>query len=103
VVIKTQFREPINFVPNVGLKEFFLVVSVGRCKFKLSEHSIGVIVQATLGGYAAEFRPVQISDQVFRFSVASRNVGFHIRKLRSFSCDLIRFSFISGQWRSQLA
>jgi hypothetical protein len=86
-VIKARFGELVNFVPDVGLKEFVLVVFIGHCKFKLSEHSIGAILQATLGGYAADFRPVLLYDRVFHFSVASRNVGFHIHKLQSFSCD----------------
>jgi hypothetical protein len=86
-VIKARFGEPINFAPDVGLKEFFLVASVGRCKLKLYEYSIGIILQATTGGYPADFRLVFLSDQVFRFSVASHNVGFHIHKLRSFSFD----------------
>jgi hypothetical protein len=34
-----------------------------------------------------DFRPQQIFDRVFKFVVVSRNVGFHIYKLRSFSCD----------------
>jgi hypothetical protein len=66
----------VNFFPIQGLKEFSLIVSVGRCKYRLSEHSIGFILQATLGGVAADFRPQQISDWVFKFVVASRNVGF---------------------------
>jgi hypothetical protein len=40
----------VNFFPIQCLKEFSLIVSVGRCKYRLSEHSIGFILQATLGG-----------------------------------------------------
>jgi hypothetical protein len=43
-VIKARFGEPVNFALDVGLKEFFLVVSVGRCKLKLSEYTIGIIL-----------------------------------------------------------
>jgi hypothetical protein len=76
--IRNRYGEPVNFFSIQGLKEFSLIVSVGRCKYRLSEHSIGFILQATLGGVAADFRPQQISDWVFKFVVASRNVGFHI-------------------------
>jgi hypothetical protein len=50
------FSEPINYVPVDGQKEFFLVASVGRCKFHLTEQCSGLPLQATLGGVAADFR-----------------------------------------------
>jgi hypothetical protein len=91
--IRARFVEPVNFFPISGLKEFFFIVSVGHCKFRLSEESIGFILQATLGGVAVDFRPTQISVRVFKFVVASRNVGFHIYNLRSFSCDQYKIFF----------
>jgi hypothetical protein len=42
------------------------------------------ILQATIGGAAADFRPKQISNRLFSFVVASRDVVFHIYKLKSF-------------------
>jgi hypothetical protein len=32
-VVRHHFGEPVNFFPVRGLKEFCLLVSVGRCKF----------------------------------------------------------------------
>jgi hypothetical protein len=55
--IRHCFDEPVNFFPRWGFSEFFLVASVGCCKYKLCENSIGLILQATLGGSAADFRP----------------------------------------------
>jgi hypothetical protein len=46
-----------------------------------------------LGGSAADFRPQKISDAVFKFVVASRNVGFHIYNLKSFACDQYQIFF----------
>jgi hypothetical protein len=83
--IRVRYGEPANHFPVHGLKEFFLIVSVGRCKFKLSEQTIGFLLQATIGGTAVDFRPQQLS--VFKFVVASCNVGFHIYNLISFSCE----------------
>jgi hypothetical protein len=85
--IRARYGEPTNHFPVHGLKEFFLIVSVGRCKFKLSEQTIGFLLQATIGGTAVDFRPQQLSDRVFKFVVASCNVGFHIYNLISFSCE----------------
>jgi hypothetical protein len=69
-----SFWEHVNFSPKHGSKEFDLLVSIGRCKYQLSVFSIGLIFQATLGGAAADFRPIQIVDRVFKFVVALRNV-----------------------------
>lgn len=64
--------------------EFLLVAAVGRCKFRLDQSSMGVILQSALGGSAADFRPKQIADRVFEFVVHSKAVGFFIYNLRFF-------------------
>jgi hypothetical protein len=91
--IRHRFREPVNSFLVKGIREFTLLVSVGRCKFRLSEHSVGLILQATMGGTATDFSPVQLSDRVFSFVVASKNVGFHIYNLRSFACEQYQVFF----------
>jgi hypothetical protein len=85
--IRARYGEPVNHFPVQGLNEFFHIVSVGRCKLKLLEKTIGFLLQATIDGSVVDFRPQQISDRAFRFVVASRNVGFHIYNLWSFSCE----------------
>jgi hypothetical protein len=85
--------EPVNFFPISGLKEFYLLVSVANCKYKLLEFSIEMILQATIGRVAADFRPQQISNRVFKFVVTSKNVGFHIYNLCSFSCEQYKIFF----------
>jgi hypothetical protein len=103
--IHARFGIPINHFPGLGLKEFFLVVSFGRCKFQLSEESVGFFIQATVGGIAADFRPQQLSARVFKFVVASRDVGFHIAGLKSFSCDNYKIFHLWGNggphWTSE--
>jgi hypothetical protein len=54
------------------------VVSFGRCIFKLNPDSVGHLLQAALGGFASGFEVLQLADRVFRFSVSSMAVGFHI-------------------------
>jgi hypothetical protein len=39
-----RFGEPVNFFPVSGLKEFLLLVSIGRCKYHLSELSVGLLL-----------------------------------------------------------
>jgi hypothetical protein len=80
---------PVNFFPLQGLREFFLVVLIGQ----LNEQSMRFLLQVTLGGVAADFRPHQLSDRVFNFIVASRYVGFHIYNLRMFACQQYKIYF----------
>ena len=82
-----RFGSPINFVSSSVSQEFFLVPSVGRCKFCLTSSSVGTILQSMLGGHSHAFQVVQLDDRVFRFSVFSKLVGFHIFNLLSFECS----------------
>jgi hypothetical protein len=63
--------------PDIPLT-FWLVISFGRCFFKLDSIAVGYLLQAALGGFAKGFNVSQLSDRVFRFSVSSKAVGFHI-------------------------
>lgn len=101
----------LNFRPGIGVQDvikskfgcfvspidqrcaFFLVASFGRCKFKLCPATVGLLLQATLGGLAEDFDVVHLSVRVFRFSVSSRLVGFHVLKLRSFECSSFKIFF----------
>jgi hypothetical protein len=64
------------------LSSFWLVVSFGRCIFKLNSDSVGHLLQAALGGFTSGFEVLQLADRVFRFSVSSMAVGFHIYNSR---------------------
>jgi hypothetical protein len=57
---------------------FWQVVSFGRYIFKLNLDSVGQLLQAALGGFASGFEVLQLADRVFRFSVSSMAVDFHI-------------------------
>jgi hypothetical protein len=61
-------------------------VSFGRCVFHLCPISVGLILQASFGGVASEFKVLALGDQVFRFTVSSNVVGHFISKRRSFEC-----------------
>jgi hypothetical protein len=69
---------------SFSAKEFFLVLSIGRCKFRISVPVVQLLLQSVLGGHAVDFRVMQLGDRVFRFSVSSKQVGLHIYNLRSF-------------------
>jgi hypothetical protein len=63
-----------------------MVVSFGRSTFKFTEDHVSICLEAVLGGLCGEFKVSLISERVFSFRVASKQVGFHIIKLRKFVC-----------------
>ena len=84
--ILRRYGSAVNGDPASKAKAFFLVLSVGRCKFRLSVTLVEHLLQAILGGFPKAFQVVQLDDRVFRFSMASQLVSFHIFNLRSFEC-----------------
>ncbi|KAL6641569.1 hypothetical protein ACP70R_019750 [Stipagrostis hirtigluma subsp. patula] len=86
-----KFGCPVVFSEGRGLKEFFLVLSIGRCKFRITDNSVSNLLQALLGGNAFSFNVVPLGDRVFRFSVASKAVGFFIYNIfKSFECEIFK-------------
>jgi hypothetical protein len=55
-----------------------MVFSFGRSTFKLTEDQVNISLEAALGGLCGEFEVSLISERVFSFYVASKQVGFHI-------------------------
>lgn len=82
--------------PALDRHSFVLVVAFGRCKFRLDPLSVGSILQATIGGLVTQFNVSLLSNRTFRFFVSSKQVGFYIADLRSFSCDAFYLEFIFG-------
>jgi hypothetical protein len=81
-----KFGTSVCVHPSSSSNGFLLVLSFGRCKFRLSEVSAALILQATIGGSAALFHVRLLSDRVFSFRVSNQVVGFHIYNLRAFEC-----------------
>lgn len=79
-----------------GHRDFFLVASLGRCKFRLSAHLVSYILQAVLGGFARDFRCSQLADRVFKFSVSSKIVDFISSTSDILNAETSRFSSTSG-------
>ena len=78
--IWAKLNRPISW-PELGEKAFALVVSFGRCRFRLCLDTVALILQATIGGTAAHFKVSCLHDRTFKFFVASKEVGFFIRNL----------------------
>jgi hypothetical protein len=97
------FGSLVTFMEGCGLKEFFLIISIGHCKLKLSDSSVAQILHSVIGGNNAHsviggnnvlsLRILQLSDRVLRFYVASKLVAFHVYKLCSFDCPTFKIEF----------
>jgi hypothetical protein len=76
--IRRRFASPVCSGSPDCPSAFWLVVSFGRCIFKLDSVSVSHLLQAALGGFAKGFNVSQLAERVFRFAVSSKAVGFHI-------------------------
>ena len=63
---------------------FFLLASFRCYTFRLTEESVGLALQSCLGGSAPGFHVSYQSQNHFRFSVANKNVGMLVYKIRRF-------------------
>jgi hypothetical protein len=82
-----------NVHPTSSAGHFIMVVSFGRATFKMEEDTISIALEAVLGGHCGDFKVPHINNRVFSFCVASKVVGFHILRLRNFSCKQFKCSF----------
>ena len=74
--MKAKFGHPVVFSPGFRQKEFTMVVSFTRASFRINVHTVSVSLLAMFGGYAQGFRVRFLKDRSYKFSVASRAVGF---------------------------
>lgn len=92
--VQDEIRATLGVPVSSSISDSFLLVAAfGRCKFKLSERSVALILQATIGGSANCFKVAKLSDRVFKFTVACNESGLFIRRLFAFECDLYKVSF----------
>jgi hypothetical protein len=70
-----------------------MLVSFGRATFDLDEELVALALEAVLGGLCGDFKVSLLRDRVFSLCVSSKDVGFHIIKLRRFSCPKFKCFF----------
>lgn len=92
--IQDEIRASLGSPVSSSLSDSFsLVDAFGRCKFKLSESSVGLILQATIDGNASLFEVSALGGRAFRFMVATKVAGLFIHRLGFFECDLYKVFF----------
>jgi hypothetical protein len=73
-----KFGHPVNHVARARSRDLLLVASFSRSRFRLNMHTVGIVLQSCFGGLAFLFNVQLLKDRSFRFSVASKSVGFQI-------------------------
>jgi hypothetical protein len=89
--VKRKFRSTVH--PLGKANHFLMTVSFGRAKFKLDKIFVGLALESCLGGLCDDMLVIQLADRVFRFSVASRHVGFMIYAMKFFTCASFKCFF----------
>lgn len=87
-----KFGLPISW-PDLGHSSFDMVVSFDRCKFRLSPESVGLLLPGTIGGSASHCHVSHLLDHVFKFFVCSKVMGFFVKNLVCFECNLFKLFF----------
>jgi hypothetical protein len=72
---------------------FFLLVSFSRNRFRLTEELVSICLQSVLGGQASDFEPFLMEEQIFQFSISSKNVAFMVLALSPVAEDLFKLAF----------
>ena len=76
--VRSKFGHPVVFSPGFRQREFTFVVSFIRASFKLDTFTVSTALHASFGGYPQGFRVSHLKDRSFKFSAASKAVGFQI-------------------------
>jgi hypothetical protein len=72
---------------------FLLLVSFSRNIFRLTKEPVSICLQSVLGGQASDFKPFLMEEQIFQFSVSSKNVAFMVLALSPIAEDLFKLAF----------
>lgn len=80
--VRRCFKSPVHHPFPSPDGSFFLLVTFRRFLFRLTEESVTLALQSCLGGRSLDFHVKFLSNNHFCFSVFSKEVGFHVYKLR---------------------
>lgn len=107
-LVSQCFKCSVSPLTRSSKTSFSLIVTFGRSALRLNEDSVALILQASLGGSAANFDVQHLSGWMFRFLVSCKEVGFMVYKLRSVICKCyVAYFFLWGNgganWRREHA
>lgn len=95
--VLNKFKSSVHHPFSSPHGSFFLLAVFRRYTFRLTEDSVSMALHSCLGGTPAGFHVIQESDRHFRFSVASKSVGFLVYSLKRIITD--HFDIYFHLWR----
>lgn len=95
--VLNKLQSSVHHPSSSPYGSFFLLATFRRYTFRLTEGSVSLALHSCLGGTPAGFHVVQEGDRHFRFSVASKNVGFLVYSLKRIITDY--FDVYFHLWR----
>jgi hypothetical protein len=63
-LVHDRFASPVSYAPSFASREFFLVATFSRFAVRLSEDSVGIMLQSCLGGIDKDFRVSHLSGYI---------------------------------------
>lgn len=91
--VRSLLHAPVASLSPGKAPSFSLIAAFGRCRFRLSEESAGILLQSVLGSSALDFCVTELEDRIFKFWVSSKHVGFLIYDLRKVECANFKLFF----------
>lgn len=79
---------------------FWLLASFPWSCLKLTEETVGFLLQSVLGGSASLFSVVQVDNWVFKFRVSSKEGGLLVYQLGFFQC--VDFNVTFNLWNERV-
>jgi hypothetical protein len=86
-----KFHSSVHSSNNAG--HFMMVVYFARANFRMEGDLVALALEASLGGFCGELLVSSFRDRVFSFAVASKEVAFHILKLKQYHCQQFKCYF----------
>ena len=96
-MVDQRFSCSVSPTSRSSPSNFHLLLSFGRSAIRLNEDSVGLILQACLGGVAKDYNVYYLSGWMFKFTVSCKKVGLMVYKLNNFSCK--SFTLFFALWR----
>jgi hypothetical protein len=92
-----NFRSSVHHPSSSLSGAFHLLVIFRRYTFRLTEGSVSLALHSALGGSPAGFHVTYLKDRHYRFSVASKRVGFAVQDIKHIVTD--HFDIYFHLWR----
>jgi hypothetical protein len=79
--VRRRFQSSVHLQAEIAQPGFFLLAKFFDHSFPFNVESVALALESCIGGYADRLHVCWLSDQTFKFRVASNRVGHFIHAL----------------------